>query len=152
MTESSDSEGVVRTDVVVIGGGIAGSTTRVGLSDNGLNTTVFESRSILGGRARSWGDPETGDPVQIGPHIFLSEYPNMMNLLEELVFFNPCPYVSSYLWFNRKLTDLPFWARAYWPNDLNCDFYDLSNINSGWEHPNSVITNNIIYSHNRGAD
>lgn len=367
MARSSDSDGTIRTDVAVIGGGIAGLTAGVGLSDHDLETTVFESRSILGGRARSWEDPETGDPVHIGPHIFLSEYPNMMNLLEELgtedrivwqkdkfitmvdgqekrvmkqyplpapfqytpslftqldysyfdvmsnslvmlyamqaderdfmhldrqnayaflksmgvtdtsiremwqftcmsimnvpvqlcsagslmrfykrfigynkyevgfpdgglgdvyapearerieanggevltdtpveeilgtrgqatgllledgrrveadhviaavpphvlrrlvpdewvrdhstfeelVFFDPCPYVSSYLWFDRKLTDLPFWARAYSPNDLNCDFYDLSNINSGWEGRNSVITSNIIYSHNRGAD
>src|SRR5262249_30382233 len=46
--------------------------------------------------------------------------------------FRPVPYISLFLWFDRKLTDLQFWARAHSPADLNCDFYDLSNIHSGW--------------------
>lgn len=365
--KTSDQTGVIDTDVAIVGGGIAGLTTAVGLAESNLDVTVFEKKSRLGGRARSWTDPETGDPVHIGPHIFMSEYPNMLNLLgelgtsdrvvwqkdkfitmvegqttrvmkqyplpapfqysptlfteldysyfdvmsnslvmfyamqmderdvmhldrynaysflrslgvtenaieelwqftcmaimnvpvqlcsagalmrffkrfigynsydvgfpdgglgdiyapqarerienaggtvhletgvetitnrngtatgliledgrrveadrvvcstppqvtrrlmpdewvrehssfRELVFFEPCPYVSVYLWFDRKLTELPFWARAYSPNDLNCDFYDLSNINSGWEDRNSVVTSNIIYSRNRGTD
>lgn len=366
MSTQTGNYSVIETDVAIIGGGIAGLTTGVGLSDSNIDVTVFEKRGRLGGRARSWEDPETGDPIHIGPHIFMSEYPNMLQLLDELgtedrivwqkdkfitmvegqktrtlkqyplpapfqytptlfteldysyfdvmsnllvmfyvmqmderdvmfldrqnaysflksfgvtenaieelwqftcmsimnvpiqlcsagalmrfhkrfigynnydigfpdgglgdiyapqareriednggevhlntpveriigkngkatgllledgrrvkadhvvssvppnvtrkliprdwrnshqtfqdlVFFDPCPYVSVYLWFDRKLTDLPFWARTHSPNDLNCDFYDLSNINSGWEDRNSVITSNIIYSHNRGT-
>ena len=61
--------------------------------------------------------------------------------------FEPVPYVSPYLWFDRKVTDLQFWARAFEQDDLNCDFYDLSNINSGWSERPSLITSNIIYSH-----
>ena len=61
--------------------------------------------------------------------------------------FRPVPYKSVYLWFDRKLTDLPFWARRYDPTDLNCDFYDMSNINAGWKDRPSVITSNIIWSH-----
>jgi 15-cis-phytoene desaturase len=91
-------------------------------------------------------------PPHVLRRIVPEEWVRDHSSFEELVFFDPCPYVSSFLWFDRKLTDLPFWARAYSPNDLNCDFYDLSNINSGWEDRNSVITSNIIYSHNRGAD
>lgn len=357
----------ISTDVAIVGGGIAGLTAAVGLEGTDLDTLVIEKNDRLGGRARSWEDPETGDPVHIGPHIFMSEYPNMLKLLEELgtedrvvwqkdkfitmvdgqtervmkqyplpapfqyspalftqldysyfdvasntmvmlyamqmdekdvmhldrqnaysflrslgvtetaieelwqftcmaimnvpvqlcsagalmrffkrfigynkyevgfpdgglgdvyaprarerieraggeimlntaveeitgsygkatglrladgrrveadrviaavpphvlrdiarpewvrnreefrelVYFDPCPYVSPYIWFDRKLTDLPFWARTHDPNDLNCDFYDLSNINSGWDDRNSVITSNIIYSDNRGAN
>lgn len=66
---------------------------------------------------------------------------------QELVHFQPCPYVSTQLWFDEKLTTLPFWARVYSPNDLNCDFYDLSNINRGWSERPSVIATNCIYSH-----
>ncbi|MFB6346485.1 MAG: FAD-dependent oxidoreductase [bacterium] len=366
MGESLNGD-TIETDVAIVGGGIAGLTAAVGLSETGLDTLVIEKNDRLGGRARSWEDPKTGDPVHIGPHIFMSEYPNMLKLLDtlgtedrvvwqkdrfitmvdgrkervmkqyplpapfqyspalfteldysyfdvasntmvmlyamqmdekdvmhldrqnaysflrslgvtetaieelwqftcmaimnvpvqlcsagalmrffkrfigynnyeigfpdgglgdiytpearrriedhggrimlntaveeiagtpgeadgvrledgrlieadrviaavppqvlrdiarsewikeydefrELVHFDPCPYVSPYLWFDRKLTDQAFWARSYSPNDLNCDFYDMSNINSGWENRDSVITSNIIYSKNRGAD
>ncbi|MFU8802280.1 MAG: FAD-dependent oxidoreductase [Bradymonadaceae bacterium] len=348
------------TDVVIIGGGLAGLTAAVGLVNAGLDVTVIEQDKRLGGRAQSWVDPTTGDEIHIGPHIFLSAYPNMFKFLDELgtrdrivwqkdhfitladgpnkmimhqaplpaplhflpamftdermttadklsgfpvtlyamqmteedvlrldgmnayaflrrmgvskrliddfwsfacmsimnvpielcsagalmrfyqrfigksnfcfgfpdgglgdlfapqaralieakgsrvllnttvdsflgddqnvtgvqlkngktiearyticalppqalrriskpawrdehetfanlVHFHPSPYVSSYIWFDRKITDMKMWARVHTPNDLNCDFYDLSNINRGWEDKPSVITSNIIF-------
>lgn len=351
---------VLHTDTVVVGGGLAGLTSALGLALEGVDVTVVEKAPRLGGRAQSWEDPTTGDPVHIGPHILLSEYPNMLKLLgmlgtsdrviwqddhflimadgqraietrqwglpapfhflptfifddrttladklsnfpvtlyamqmqeedvlrldgmnayaflrrmgvsktyiedfwsftcmsimnvpielcsagalmrfykrfighsgftfgfpdgglgdlfapharevlerrghrvlmetevvefegdaeavtgvrladgrrieakktiaalppqalrplsrtewvdrhqmfADLVHFHPCPYVSSFVWFDRKLTDLKMWARVHRPNDLNCDFYDLSNIHRGWEDRSSVITSNIIY-------
>ena len=356
----------LQTDVVIVGGGLAGITSALGLAEQGVDITVVEREPQLGGRARSWEDPTTGDPVHIGPHIFLSEYPNMLKLLDilgtrddiiwqddhfltlvdgqktmvteqwplpaplhfmpafifdermtvaeklsnfpvtlyamqmqeedvlrldgmnayaflrrmgvsqryiedfwsftcmaimnvpievcsagalmrfykrfighsgfsfgfpdgglgdlfapqaqeklgawgqrvlletsvvelmgdgdevtgvllddgrrieakktivavpphilrqmardewvdrhktfaDLVHFHPCPYVSSFIWFDRKLTDLKMWARVHCPNDLNCDFYDLSNIHRGWEQRPSVITSNIIYSRRAAA-
>lgn len=68
-----------------------------------------------------------------------------------LVSFYPSPYVSTYLWFDRKLTDLQFWARTFDKNDLSCDFYDLTNINRGWQDRPSVITTNCIFCE-RAAD
>ena len=64
----------------------------------------------------------------------------------ELGFFQPSKYVSPYIWFDRKLTDKRMWAREHRSYDLNCDFYDLSNIHSGWEDRPSVITSNIIWA------
>ncbi len=64
---------------------------------------------------------------------------------QELVHFHPSPYVSTYLWFDEKLTPMKMWARAYSRTDYNCDFYDLSNIHSGWEQRGSLIASNIIY-------
>jgi 15-cis-phytoene desaturase len=64
--------------------------------------------------------------------------------LRHLEKFRPTPYLSVYLWFDRKLTDLAFWSRHYRPEDLNLDFYDLSNICSGWGSRPSVIASNII--------
>ena len=62
--------------------------------------------------------------------------------------FSPSPYISSYLWFDRKLTREKFWARIWNPSGLNTDFYDLSNIRRGWQKRNgSVIASNVIYSH-----
>jgi len=77
------SEGV-DADVVILGGGIAGLVVGVALSDAGLRVMVLERDELLGGRARSWTDPTTGDPVHIGPHIFLSQYPNMLKFMELL--------------------------------------------------------------------
>ncbi|MCB9536028.1 MAG: FAD-dependent oxidoreductase [Myxococcales bacterium] len=71
-------------DCVVIGGGLAGLTSAVGLADAGLKPLVLEAGALLGGRARSWTDPTTGDPVHIGPHIFLSEYRNLLRLFDRL--------------------------------------------------------------------
>ncbi len=67
-------------------------------------------------------------------------------VFRNLVHFEPCPYVSTYLWFDEKLTDQAFWARAYEPNDLNCDFYDFSNIYRNRERRGSFIGSNCIYS------
>ncbi|HUQ77052.1 MAG TPA: hydroxysqualene dehydroxylase HpnE [Burkholderiales bacterium] len=67
--------------------------------------------------------------------------------LAETSAFQPSPYVSSYLWFDRKITSERFWALPWSPERLNYDFYDLSNIRPGWESRPSVIASNIIYSH-----
>jgi hypothetical protein len=59
----------------------------------------------------------------------------------------PCPYVSAYLWFDRRLGPDRFWARIWRPGDLNTDFHDLANIR-GWppEAP-SLIASNAIHVH-----
>lgn len=59
----------------------------------------------------------------------------------------PSPYVSSYLWFDRKVTRERFWAQLGATTRLNTDFYDLSNIREGWGARPSVIASNVIYSH-----
>jgi len=73
-----------KVDVVVVGGGVAGLAAAVTLAKSGLKVTVLEKRSILGGRARSWIDGVTRDPVHIGPHVVVSEYPNFFKLLDQL--------------------------------------------------------------------
>lgn len=74
----------MHADVVIVGGGIAGLACAVALCGSGLRTIVLESTDTLGGRACSWTDRHTGDDVDIGPHILLSEYRNMLELLEQL--------------------------------------------------------------------
>lgn len=72
------------TDVVVVGAGVAGIAAALSVAKKGLKVTLVESRSILGGRARSWIDGITRDPVHIGPHVVVTEYPNFFHLLELL--------------------------------------------------------------------
>jgi uncharacterized protein with NAD-binding domain and iron-sulfur cluster len=74
----------VNADVVIIGGGIAGLSAAVALAENGLHPLVVESSDRLGGRARSWEDPATGDCIDIGPHVVHSEYRNLLGLLQRL--------------------------------------------------------------------
>jgi len=71
-------------DVVVVGAGVAGIASALALAKRGLGVVLVESRSILGGRARSWVDGVMRDPVHIGPHVVVTEYPNFFQLLEEL--------------------------------------------------------------------
>jgi len=59
----------------------------------------------------------------------------------------PSPYISSYLWFDRKLTRERFWALPGAQKHFNTDFYDLSNIRRDWSGRHSVIASNIIYCH-----
>lgn len=66
------------------------------------------------------------------------------NALEE---FEPSPYISCYLWFDRKITNERFVSHLWSPTRLNYDFYDLSTIRHGWAHRPSVIASNIIYCH-----
>lgn len=74
-------ESTIEADVLIIGAGLAGLTCAIGLRDSGLRVVVAEREGTLGGRARTWCDEVTGDPVDMGPHIFLSEYPNTLSLL-----------------------------------------------------------------------
>lgn len=74
----------MQADVIVIGGGIAGLACATEMCRSGLRTIVLESDQILGGRARSWNETTTGDTVDIGPHILLSQYQNMLHWLDDL--------------------------------------------------------------------
>jgi uncharacterized protein with NAD-binding domain and iron-sulfur cluster len=65
--------------------------------------------------------------------------------------FEPSPYISCYLWFDRKLTAERFWAQLGGPKRLSTDFHDLSNIRHGWSGRPSLIASNIIYSHRAHA-
>jgi phytoene dehydrogenase-like protein len=71
-------------DVIIIGAGIAGLSAATALCDRGLRVTVIERSALLGGRACSWADEVTGDPVDLGPHIVTSQYPNMLAWLDRL--------------------------------------------------------------------
>lgn len=74
----------MQADVIIVGGGIAGLASATELGRSGLRVVVVEADVIAGGRARSWNDPHSGDTVDIGPHILLSEYRNMLHWLGAL--------------------------------------------------------------------
>jgi monoamine oxidase len=54
-------------DVVILGGGLAGTTAALALADRGLSATIVEARGRLGGRAFSRTLPgDAGAPVEYG--------------------------------------------------------------------------------------
>ena len=67
--------------------------------------------------------------------------------LSKLARFEAVPYVSVFLWFDRKLTNRRLWARAFRAADFGSDFYDLSNVYRGDGGKPSLIAANIIWSH-----
>ncbi len=83
MTLTPDSS-PTQADVIIVGAGIAGLSCATRLADAGLRVLVLESSALPGGRARSWADPGSGFDVDIGPHVLLNKYPNMIALLERL--------------------------------------------------------------------
>lgn len=75
---------MAETDAIVIGAGVAGLACALALADRGLRVTVLEAEAAPGGRACSVTDATTGDRVDIGPHILLSEYRHFLALLDRL--------------------------------------------------------------------
>jgi len=68
-------------DVIVVGGGFAGLAAATLLAENGARVLLFEARPYLGGRARSWIDPETGSVIDNGQHLFMGCYRQTLLLL-----------------------------------------------------------------------
>jgi hypothetical protein len=61
--------------------------------------------------------------------------------------FDPAPYKSVYLWFDRKITSERFWSQLWRTERLNYDFYDLAKIRTALRGRPSIIASNIIFSH-----
>jgi squalene-associated FAD-dependent desaturase len=55
--------------VLVIGGGLAGLAAAVGLTQHSVPVVLLESRDRLGGRASSFVDPESGEPIDNCQHV-----------------------------------------------------------------------------------
>lgn len=67
-----------------MGGGLAGLSAGVRLSQRGVKVTVLEKRPFLGGRAFSFKDPETGIEVDNGQHVFVGACAEYMRFLKEI--------------------------------------------------------------------
>lgn len=70
--------------VIVIGGGFAGLTAAVALTQRGEKVTLLERRNALGGRARSFYYDSGGERVDNGQHVFLGCYRNTLQFLKTI--------------------------------------------------------------------
>jgi squalene-associated FAD-dependent desaturase len=71
-------------DVVVVGGGFAGLSAATSLAANGARVLVLEARPSLGGRASSFTDPATREPVDNGQHILAGAYYETFAFLQRI--------------------------------------------------------------------
>jgi squalene-associated FAD-dependent desaturase len=71
-------------DAIVVGAGFAGLSAAVRLAGGGARVLVLEARARLGGRATTFQDRETGEPVDNGQHILLGAYVETLSFLREI--------------------------------------------------------------------
>lgn len=72
------------SDVIIMGGGLAGLAGAVALADAGLEVTLYERRSILGGRASSFIHPSGGERVDNCQHVLLRCCVNLVDFYSRL--------------------------------------------------------------------
>lgn len=65
--------------VVIVGGGLAGLATAAALAPHGLAVTLLESRPRWGGRASSFVDHTTGEPIDNCQHVALGCCTNFLH-------------------------------------------------------------------------
>jgi squalene-associated FAD-dependent desaturase len=71
-------------EAIVVGGGFAGLAAATALAEEGARVVLMEARPHLGGRARSWIDPETGHVVDNGQHLFMGCYAETLRFLSRI--------------------------------------------------------------------
>ena len=64
----------MKSDVIVIGGGLSGLSTAADLASRGLSVIVLERHQHLGGRAYSFIDESTGEEIDNGQHLMMGCY------------------------------------------------------------------------------
>lgn len=70
--------------VHIVGGGLAGMAAAIRLRKYGFYPVILEKNPYLGGRVRSFADSETGDEIDNGQHVILSNCLHVLHYLKEL--------------------------------------------------------------------
>ena len=73
---------VMQPDVLIIGGGLAGLSAAVQLTNAGHSIVIIERSPQCGGRTRSFRDAVTGEDVDNGQHIMMGCYHETLRYLE----------------------------------------------------------------------
>lgn len=74
------AEPAKKKKVAIIGGGLSGLACAKYLVDAGHEPTVYEARSVLGGKVSAWQDKD-GDWIETGLHIFFGGFDTSKDFL-----------------------------------------------------------------------
>lgn len=89
------------SQVIVIGGGLAGLAGAVALADAGIPVELYERRPILGGRATSFIHPSSGERVDNCQHVLLGccvnllDFYNRLGVAEHIDFHETIPFIDE---------------------------------------------------------
>lgn len=94
--------------VLIIGGGIAGLTTATRLLEAGCQVHLVESRSVLGGRASSFQDPDSGEWIDNCQHVLMRCCTNLMDWYERIGVADQIQFASTYTFLARNGHEVHF--------------------------------------------
>ncbi len=89
------------SQVIVIGGGLAGLSGAVALADAGLRVDLYERRPILGGRASSFIHPSSGEQVDNCQHVLLGccvnliDFYTRLGVADHIAFHKTIPFIDE---------------------------------------------------------
>ena len=89
------------SQVIVIGGGLAGLSGAVALADAGLRVDLYERRPILGGRASSFIHPSSGEQVDNCQHVLLGccvnlvDFYTRLGVADHIAFHETIPFIDE---------------------------------------------------------
>ena len=83
-------------------GSIAGLAAAVGLADEGFGVTLIEKRALLGGRASSFIDPESGDRVDNCQHVTMRCCTNLEDFYRRIGVLDKIHYHDDILFLDSR--------------------------------------------------
>lgn len=72
-----------RTDVVIIGAGVAGLAAARRLHEHGARCTILEARTRIGGRVHTARDPRSPVPIELGAEFVHGEAPELRDIARD---------------------------------------------------------------------
>lgn len=84
MSATTESISHQSWDVIIIGAGVSGISAAISLVRANKKVLLLEATQHIGGRARSFRDPETGETIDNGQHVLMGCYHTTLDILREL--------------------------------------------------------------------
>ena len=98
-----------RTDVAIVGGGVAGLAAARDLAGSGLSIVVLEARPRLGGRVKTRRRSESAVPVELGAEFIHGDAPETMRIVRSAPLLAVRIPDVHWRWTPRGVTDADFW-------------------------------------------